>query len=96
MSRPISLETSNPGVLKTTHALNQMNILSLSLETYSYHSHKISVIQSFFLTESKIPTLTAFLYVLSTHNVLWAELYSSSLNSHVEVLAPSTSEYDCI
>lgn len=61
-----------------------------------YHSHKMSVIQSFFLTESNIATLTAFSYVLSTHNLLWAELYSSSLNSHVEVLASTTSRYDCI
>lgn len=43
----------------TIRALNQMNILSLCLETYSYHTHHMPAIRSFFLTGSERATLTA-------------------------------------
>lgn len=41
-----------------THALNQTNISSLCLETYSYQSHKMLASQAFFLNESNTATLT--------------------------------------
>lgn len=43
----------------TIRALNQMNILSLCLETYSYHTHHMPAIRSFFFPGSERATLTA-------------------------------------